>query len=235
MVSSSDFIAAPMQASVQALAHALERRGAHARRVRGHQEERQATWPGTPGAGRDKDDLGDITEGDAGLLTVEDEMIAVADRLGADVTGVGAAAGFGEGERHHLALGDARDPFVAQLRRHGVRHFAEMDSVADDVADLVIAAADLLADYAAIDKRRALAAIFLRQAQVQQAGIDQLVDVGLRQPLSRAVPALVVRKQLGFGIAANRLPDHLLFFCKAEFHGFALSFVCFKRRFHAAR
>ena len=58
--------------------------------------------PSAAGAHRDRDVVGAHARGDEGLLAVDDVVVAVAPRLGAQVGDVGAAARLGDGERRDL-------------------------------------------------------------------------------------------------------------------------------------
>ena len=80
-------------------AHLLQLRARQARRVALDQQQADAARALTAGAHGDREIIGAHARGDEGLLAVDDVVIAVAARLGAQIGDIGAAARLGNRQR----------------------------------------------------------------------------------------------------------------------------------------
>ena len=125
------------------------------------------------GAHRGDDVVGAHPRGDVGLGAVDDVMVTVARRRGAQVPDVGAAAGFGDGQRSDLLAGQCRPhERVDQLLVAGGDHVRHRDATGEQRRENPTGSAglvQLLADDHRVGAVAAAAADRLGEVRAQQA------------------------------------------------------------------
>ena len=188
------------------------------------QEQADATGAGLGvGFGSDDDHVGVLAVGDEGFGAVEDVVVPVFHRAGADGLEVAAGAGFGHGDGAHGFAGDHfRQPvlalfFVADMAKVrgddvGVHH-----DVGGQGAEAH--AGHFFAHDDGVQEGRAAAAPVFRYVHTQHAGVAQGVpefpgyDAGV-------FPFFIVGRYFGFQGLDDGLPEHVeFFFINSAGHG----------------
>ena len=128
------------------------------------------------GLGGDDDEIGQLAVGDEGLLAVDDQLVALAQRRGADRLQVAAGAGLGHGDGgDHLALGHARQPGALLLLAAVVEDVGRDDvGVQAEAGRREHALGHLLDHHGAVEEVGAAAAVLLGHVGEQQARLAGL-------------------------------------------------------------
>ena len=137
-----------------------------------HQHQRHALGAGRRvGLGGDDDEIGQPAVGDEGLLAVHHQLVALAQRRGADRLQVAARAGLGHGDGgDHLALGHLRQPGALLLLAAVVEDVGRDDvGVQAEAGRREHALGHLLDHDRAVEEIGAAAAVFLGHVGEQQA------------------------------------------------------------------
>ena len=160
------------------------------------------------GAHRGDDVVGAHPGGDVGLGAVDDVVVAIQHRRGAQMPDVGTAAGLGDGQRADLLAGQRRpdervdQPLVA--RGDHVRHRdAAGEQRGEDAAGRA-GLVQLLADDHRVGAVAATAADRFGEARAQQAGRPG-APVQVARQVAGALPLVDVGQDLAFGERAHRL------------------------------
>lgn len=200
---------------------AVDRAAGEAGGVRGDEEGGDAlVTRGVIGAGEQQDDIGPGAVGDEHLGAVHDVVVAVADRAGGEVSGVGAGARLGEAEAaERLAGGEPGQPrpllLLGAPGGEGLGDQAEGDG--DDAAHGGVAAAEFLGDEAVREVVAARTAVLLRDGEPEEADGAELLDdrpVGLLG----AVPRDGVRGDLACDEVLGEPPYGFLLLAQFQIH-----------------
>ena len=145
--------------------------------------------------------------GDVGLGAVDDVVVAVADRGGAQVADVGAAARFGDGQRaDQFTAQGGLDELLDQSRIAGGDHVRHRDTDGEQRRENPAGSAGLvqfLADDRHVGRIAALAADLLGEADAEQAGLRRARG-SARGAARRSAPTR--RRAAGSRVRRRRAP-----------------------------
>ena len=192
-----------VEVEVVAVVHARERPAGHPGRVGGNQQCADPLVFGRVGIGADEGEqhVGVVRAGRPDLLTVDDEVVAVAHRTRAQAGEVGARAGFAHAERRRdLGAQDGHRPplllFVRAERQQRRRDDADalrIERVIDAPPRQLLAVHELLEDVR-------VAAAELRRISRQQPTVVELQPLPAPRPLRHVRRrARSLRGRLGLG------------------------------------
>ena len=149
--------------------------------------------------------------GDEGLLPVDDQLVALAQRRGADRLQVAARAGLGHGNRRdHLALGHARQPGALLLLAAVVEDVGRDDvGVQAEAGGREHALGHLLDHHGAVEEVGAGPAVLFRHVGEEEARLAGLLP-HLAAHLAVLLPALVVGGDLAIDEGADASAEKLV-------------------------
>ena len=170
---------------------------------------------GRVGLGRNDHHVGVLAVGDEGLGAIQDVIVAILDRAGANGLQVAAGARLGHGDGAHGFTGDhlgqpvlslLLTAHVAEVRRDDVRVHHDVGGQGTESH-----ARQLFADDHGILEGRATATHFFRNVYAEHAGVTQGVPE-LARHQAGLFPGFVVRLHLGFEGFDHRIPEQAQLF-----------------------
>jgi hypothetical protein len=206
------------------VAHVLDGRHAEARRVRRHDDHRDALVLGRLGIGaaREPDVVGVGGEAREDLLPVDDPLVAVEDGARLERRQVGARVGLGVADREvDLAAQDSRQEELLLLVRP-VLHDRRRDGVDGEHGHRRAGPHRLVEEDVLLDRRHAAAAVLLRPADAEPLVAAHL-EHDLADPGADALGAPDLGAELGGEqlriVLAQLLAEGLVFGAVRETHG----------------
>lgn len=191
------------------------------RKVERNEQRRDATGTRTARPREHHAVVCEAGERDRSLLAVDDPVIALAPRGGADRGGVGARSGLRQPERNHaLARGQCgKDRALDALVRVSRQQIADDGGQLHEEGEVVVAARDLLGGDAGHDVARSQSPVLFGYAQAHDAERCELSEAAAWQRFT-AVPAGVLREEAIACVPSYAFLERQLRIVELELHRF---------------